>query len=290
VSFLTGRWKDAQTQSAIGEQSLRDHGADVRWEIDQVEFFAAAIAWQLGDARELVRRVSTHLRDAEERGDVYCQRGLRGWRANVAWLATDQPSEARAHLAAVAQPLQPGESAQLSHYYEALSAAQIDLYEGEVRAAHARMEAIWPRMQAALLTRIPSVRVEGGFMRARAALSVAAGDEVQRAELVRFAAGFARGLRKERMPWADALAAAVRAGVERVGGDRDAEAHALREAAACFDQADMTLYAAATRRRLALVLGEEEGRELGQAAEAAFAAQAIPNVPALCRLMLGFAD
>jgi hypothetical protein len=62
---------------------------------------------------------------------------------------------------------------------------------------------------------------------------------------------------------------------------------ALREAAARFDAAHMRLYAAATRRRLARVSTDAA---LAAEADAAFAAQMIPNVPALCRLMLGFAD
>jgi serine/threonine protein kinase len=290
VCFLSGRWKEAQEQSAVGEQTLRDHGADVRWEIDQVEFFAAAIAWQLGDARELVRRVSTHLRDAEERGDVYSQRGLRGWRANVAWLVIDQPAEARVQLAMVAQPLAAGENAQLSHYYELLSAGQIDLYEGDAAAAVARIDALWPAIHEAMLTRIPSVRIEGGYLRARAALALAASDGTDpatRARLVREAADFARRLRRERMVWSEALAAAVRAGVARVNGDAEAEPRALLAAALRFDEAQMTLYAAATRRRLARLVGDET---MAAEAAAAFAAQAIPNVPALCRLMLGFAE
>ena len=294
ASFMAGRWRDAQERVLVGEQTLRDHGADVRWEIDQVEFFAANIAWQLGQARELVRLVSTHLRDAEERGDQYSQRGLRGWRSNVAWLVVDQPEEARAQLEAVAQSLEPGQSAQLPHYYELLSATQIDLYQGDGAGAHARIEATWPAIEKAMLTRIPSIRIEGGFLRARAALAVAAAsqDAGAHAAMLRLAGVLARRLRADRIPWAEALATAVRAGMARVAGEREAELLELREASARFEATDMSLYAAAVRRRLGALLGaeSEEGRGLSAAADATFRAQSIPNVPALCRLMLGFAD
>ena len=291
--YMSGRWREAQEQSRIGEQKLRVCGEDVRWELAQVEFFAAAIAWQLGDARELVRRVSTDLRDAEERGDVYSQRGLRGWRANVAWLVIDRPGEARAHLDAAAQPLQSGHVAQLSHYYELLSAAQIDLYEGDAAGAYRRFE-VWPAIEKALLTRIVGVRIEGNHLRARAALAVAAGtpSASERDAMLRVASECARRLQAERMPWGESGAAAVRAGIARLSGDRDAEVRELRDALAHFDAAEMALYAAAVRRRLAVVLGPlgGEGAALGAAADAVFTAQAIGNAPALCRMMLGFAD
>jgi hypothetical protein len=208
----------------------------------------------------------------------------------VAWLVVDQPGEARAQLGSVAQPLGAGQTAQLSHYYELLSAAQIDLYEGDAAGAHARLAADWPAIEAALLTRIPSVRVDGGFMRARAALALAALDAGQRPKLLALAAELARRLRGERLGWGMAFAAAVRAGVARVSGDRAGEERELREALERFRAVDMSLYAAAVARRLAVLIGGDEGTGLAAAADEAFRTQAIPNPTALCRLMLGFGD
>ena len=294
ASFLSGRFREARERIREGEQSLRDHGVNVRWELDLCEFFAVSTAWYLGDAREAVRLVSKYLHDADERGDAYAQRGLRGWRGNVGWLIVGRPEEARAQLASVARPLEPGQAAQLGHYYEMMSEALIDLYEGAGARAHERVEKLWPALERALLTKVQSVAIEGHYLRARAALAAARHTQnaanapnAPSSDTLRFVSMCARRIEAERMPWGIALATAARAGVARLAGESTAELDLLRSAAARFDELDMALFAAATRRRLGAVLGGDEGRALTQAAHTVFQAQAVADAAALSRVLLG---
>jgi eukaryotic-like serine/threonine-protein kinase len=288
ATYLCGRWRKALEYAREGERVLREEGSGVRWELDLTEMFLSTCQWMLGDVRELVRLVSIYLRDAEERGDFYAQRGLRGWRTNVAWLAIGQPDEARAQLAAVEKPLQPGQSAQISHYYEAVSATLIDLYQGDGASAHARIEALWPAFDKAMLTRIQSVAVECGFLRARAALALAGALPAgERAPLLAQAQTQARVIGKQDTGWGNAFAHTIRAGAARLGGDAAREAACLRDAAAAYDATEMALYAAATRRRLGSVLGGVEGASMSAAADAFMREQGVADVSALSRMMLG---
>jgi serine/threonine protein kinase len=291
VAYLCGRWREACELARAGERILREAGEEVRWELDVTEMFLATAVWCLGDVRELVRLVSIYLRDAEERGDAYAQRGLRGWRTNVAWLAIGQPAEARAQLAAAELPLEPGQPAQVSHYYELLSAGLIDLYEDDGAGAHRRVEATWPALEKAMLTRIQAVNIEGTYLRARAALAAAAAapDPGARTPLLTLAARCARTLEREATPWAGAYALAVRAGAARLAGAPERELAHLRDAAAAFDATEMGLFAAATRHRLGVLLAGDEGAELTRAAEAHFHAQGVPDRPSLTRVLFGVA-
>ena len=292
AAYLSGHWRQAYELVREGERVLREEGMGVRWELDLSEFFRSTCAWLLGDARELVRLVSIYLRDADERGDAYAQRGLRGWRTNVAWLVIGQPEEARAQLAAVEVPLQPGQSAQVSHYYELTSAALIDLYQDAGAQAHQRVEALWPAIHKAMLTRIQSVNIEGAFLRARAALATAAAsrDAGVRAPLVKLATACARTIDREATGWGAGFAASVRAGCARLTGETEREAIELRAAIEHYQRTEMTLFAAATRRRLGLLQGGDEGAALVSGADELFKQQGIAEPRALSRVMFGLAS
>ncbi|MCE9576463.1 MAG: protein kinase, partial [Deltaproteobacteria bacterium] len=116
-SFLLGQWRDARDAIQQGLKVMRDHGEGVRWELDVSELFLMSALFYLGDMKEMTRMVPLLLREAVERGDLYAQHGLRGWRSNAAWLAMGQPGDARAHVLAVASERGPGERFTLHHYY-----------------------------------------------------------------------------------------------------------------------------------------------------------------------------
>jgi eukaryotic-like serine/threonine-protein kinase len=79
------------------------------------------------------------------------------------------------------------------------------------------------------------------------------------------------------MPWGNPLAQLIHAGVACLRG-RAADAVALlRIAEAGFESADMSLYAAAARRRRGELVSGEKGRALIAAADAWMAGQQIRN-------------
>jgi hypothetical protein len=107
--------------------------------------------------------------------------------------------------------------------------------------------------------------------------------------LLRAAERDARALERERLPWADALARLVRAGVARQRGGKDAAA-LLRDGAQRCEATAMRLYAAAARRYLGHELGGAEGQALAADAEAWMAGQQVRNPGRMAALLVpGFA-
>jgi len=261
-AFLLGRWRAAREDLQAGLKTMRDHGEGVRWEIDISELFLMATLFYLGETRELARMVPLLLREAVERGDLYAQHGLRGWRSNVAWLVMGLPGDARAHVLAVAAERVAIDEFNLHNYYEMLSHGQIDLYVGDGESARARVGAARKALARSHLTRLQTIRIETEFLAARAALLVAVSqdepgplDEARRC---------ARALEREPVAWAGALARLVRGGIAAVTGD-PAALEILAAAERAFAEADMALFAQVARLRR----GELEGGPAGAARAAA---------------------
>jgi hypothetical protein len=97
------------------------------------------------------------------------------------------------------------------------------------------------------------------------------------AVLLREAQRDARRIERERMPWGDALAHLVRAGIARFRGDRTAALQHLSAGEAGLEVARMSLYAAAARRRRGELAGGAEGRALMEAADAWMTGQLVRN-------------
>lgn len=165
--LLLGRFRLAHDHLEAGLRLMRDHGVDARWEIDIAEHYYLASLFYLGELRELARWTPVLLREAEERGDVYAQHGLRAWRSNLAWLILGKPADARAHLLGVANERGDTGDVQLHDYYHLGSSAALDLYLGDGEGALARVERAWPALEGSLLLRVQSVAVESWFLRDR---------------------------------------------------------------------------------------------------------------------------
>jgi hypothetical protein len=221
-----------------------------------------------------VRLVPIYLREAEEGGDMYAQRGLRVWRANCAWLVLDRPDEARRQADAGATPVDAAHPVQLTHYYEMLAHTQIDLYLGDARGAHERVERSWGAIERAMLLRIQSIRLEGWFLRGRAALAAMAAGGA-RPKLTRLVRAAIRKIEAEQMPWAMPLAGLLEATVAQQTGDAPRAAALLRDAITGLDAADMAMHAAVARRRLGQLIGGGEGRALEEQGAEALRSQAV---------------
>jgi serine/threonine protein kinase len=291
-AFLCGHWQESEKRLAAGGKVLRDECTGVRWLLDLVEHFHISALWYLGETRELAHLMPIYLRGAEERGDAFAQRGLRGWRGNFYWVVIDQPFEARAQVSSVSLPRGPGSPTQLTHYYELLANTQIDLYLGEAAAAHERVEEIWRDLERAMLLRIQNCAIEAWYLRARAALALAAsagagvdGCGGRAKDRLRLALHAARRIEAQRTSWGTPLAQLVRATAARLGGDLARAEVGLRDALAGFEHAHMQLYAAAARRRLGQLIGGEDGAARIAAADAFLRAQAVGNPEAMVGML-----
>ena len=147
----------------------------------------------------------------------------------------------------------------------------------------------WAAIERTQLLRMQLIRIEACYLRARAALLVAAtGTETRK--FLALARHSTRQLAAERMPWSDPIASLLTAAFAHVEGRPITVVHNLSAAVQGFEHADMRLYAAVARRCLTQVtsgpLAEQHRRE----AEEWMAAQGIVNPSSIVRLLApGFA-
>jgi hypothetical protein len=161
-------------------------------------------------------------------------------------------------------------------YLDLVARAERALYLGEGGSALEELSSFWPRIEAAGLLRVPFLRADLHWLRARAALSaVDAGAEGPRLEE---ASRDAQKLLGERAAWARALGKLALAGCAASAGEERRAAELAGEAAAECEQCSLKLAAAAARRAQGELRGEE-GRALVEAADALVAAQGVA-VPA----------
>ncbi|MBK9036053.1 MAG: protein kinase [Myxococcales bacterium] len=278
--FLVGRWAAAHDHMAAGLRRMRDHGVGGRWEIDLTEIFFLANMFYRGQLKELTRWAPVFLREAEDRGDVYAQQGIRSWRSNVAWLVLGKPEDARAHTLQVAMERGDEDAFQLQDYYQVLSNAQVDLYVGDGDGALARVDRAWRDLERSLLLRVQSVRVEAYFLLGRAALAATRADRLVVARRAIAALG------KEGVPWADGLRALLVAGASLAEGKRD---RAVLELVAAEDRlrtAEMPLHAQVARQCRGELVATASGATLREDAEAWLRAQDVADPRAFARMLL----
>ncbi len=263
MQFLVGRWREAQNLAEAAERIYRDVGSGLIWEAANARLFSVWSLFYLGEVGQLSAWLPRVLTEAQERGDLYAVTSLRSGLANVAHLAADDPELARREVADVMRQWSQ-RGFHFQHYWGLVSNVLIGLYAGDGRAAYERVREAWPALRRSLLLRIQNVRVEATFLRAAAALAAGLGDE---------ALASARRLERERVGWAEAFAALLRAGIS----SPDEAAARYRAAAARLESVQMALFAAAARRRAGAFGGGDEGRAAIAAADAFMTAQGVKN-------------
>ncbi len=267
AAFLCGHWAVGAENCAKSHHILRERCTGVAWEADVAQMFHIASLLYLGELAELVRLVPLYLRDALERGDMYAAMGHRAWRSNIAWLAMDQPDEARRQAELARLPRSDGEY-HLHHYYEMLSSVHIALYEGNAALAVELVEENRRPLEKSLLLRIQTVRVESLYLRGRAAMAV--GDDETAAKL-------AKQLDKAGVPWASVLGAIVGGGALAIVGKRQEAIACYARAAQLARECDMKLHAAVADWRRGELMIDDAGTALVESARSWFVDQSVAN-------------
>jgi serine/threonine protein kinase len=289
AAMLSGRWQRALELCETGAAILRTECTGVVWEIAHANLFASDCRWSLGELRELARRVPQLYDEARNRGDVYAAVSLRTGVCNTAWLVRDTVDEARRHLEQATIDWSHGVADHHMRMRELVAQLHIDLYVGDGTAAYARVLESWPLLKRAQLLRVELARAQLLHLRGQAALAAAA-TNCHPEPLEREALRSARALERVPMSWcrpaACLLYATIAAAHEHV---EEASMH-LQRAAYGFEQADMIMHAAASRRQLGVLTGGVEGAALIASADSWFLEQEV-KAPARLAAMLapGFA-
>jgi len=165
-----------------------------------------------------------------------------------------------------------------------LARIQTALYRGDADAAWLLLDELALILRRTSLARIQVMRIESLYLRARSALAMAARHGPHRRFLSVARTG-AQRIARERMPWSDPIALLLSGAIAHLEGRRSLALRFLDEAIGRFDGADMKLYAAAARRRIAALRDDARGRELKGQADAWMAAQGIKNPAAMTRML-----
>ena len=277
AAFVLGRFPDALAHTDRGAERLREHCPGAFWDRRTAQLAGIWTVGWMGDLNMLAERVEQGVREAEHRGDLYTGTTLRTGVPNLTWLRKGDPATARAVvLDAMRQWTQRGYHSQ--HYWSLLALTRIDLYEGDGRAAYARVDRDWSRLARALILQVRVMGVEALHMRASAALAAAIEEKgAERERMVRVAEGDARRIDGMRWALGAPFVRLIHAGVAAVARDDVRAATELEEAAKGFDEVSMSLHAVSCRWHLGRARGGDEGRALVASAETWMTAQGIAS-------------
>ena len=277
ANFVLGRFADALAHNDRGARMLQENSPGAFWDIRTAQLGAIWPVGWMGDLNELARRTEQIGRDAEQRGDIYALATVRTGVPNLTWLRKGDVRTARANvLDATKQWTQRGYQNQ--HYWSFLALARIELYEGDARAAHARVQREWSRITRALIFEVRVMHVESLHLRGSAALSVARDSSgSEREDMIRAAERDARKLTRMRWPVSTPFAQALRAGSLALRGDAERASVMLDASSRGFEELGMALHAASTKWHLGKVRGGTDGRALVASAESWMTSQAVAS-------------
>lgn len=283
------RWREMLTLCDEGVDLLRSRCRGVGWEIEIGRMAALRALEELGELRELERRVEQALRESEEKGDLY---GTVTQLLNQAFsaLCKGDADGARAR-ADRAIALWTREAFQMQHFYAMRVHCHCDLMDDRPDVARRRLEETWPAIEKANLLRHSLLRVDAHLLAARVNLALAASDAAARADRLRHTERHVRAL-TGRSENADVRghAALLRAAIAALESRPAAVEPLLRAAVDDFERAGMRLAAAAARWRLSARLDGEAAEAMRHEAEAPLLGEGVADVRRWLRIQApGFA-
>jgi serine/threonine protein kinase len=284
VAVNLGRFGESRKRLAQSAELLRTRCRGVAFELTCVEFYDQTAAYHLGRIRGLARSASELVEDALRRGDLWAATILGTSSAVPAWLAAGDAAEVRARFDEARRRYQPQSVYQWADAHLMLGEQRLLRYEGDAARAFAYACEQWPALKSSQLLRVH--HAQAFFLHDHGACAVAAlrqrggGGGPERES----ACADARALRKTHMAYAPGWAALLEAAVAHCDGDLDQATEALQSAIANLDENQITLYAAAARRRLGQLLGGDSGKQLLARGDATMHEQGIQNLEAMTEI------
>jgi tetratricopeptide (TPR) repeat protein len=282
AAFVVGEWAKATDLCERALTILREQCAGVVWELTLAQNFFLGSLMYRGQMRRAVQALPPLLEAARERGNLYFETEI-STRMGLAWLAMDDPVACERHASeAIARWSDSGFHRQ--HYNYLIARLQVALYQGRAEDAWTLLNRHLPDVRRNLWLHVHFMRIEVAFVRARCALAMAAlGHDVTRMRAT--AARDARLLEREHTQWSMPLSLLVRGALAYSTGEMASAVTHLTRAVEAFDRADMRLYAAAARRRLAAIASGDRAERLRRESDAYMSAEDIRNPASMTRLL-----
>jgi len=258
AAFLRGAFAGAQSRCQRARRIL-EGAAGHPWETASSKVFEFGARMMMGEFDTARRTHTAHLRDAEERGNLYLATQLRVWLGTWVWLSRGDVDTAVAQIGRAQREWKhPGTSIQ--DHYVLMAEAAVALYSGGARELLETINGTWKRHSRALLYQAEIVFAEARDMRGRAALATWMND--RDSSLLKVAARDGKGLLRIPLPYARGFGWLLRAGVETLDGDQTRAAAGMQSALEEFTKAHMPVHAAAARFRRGELLDDVEQQTL----------------------------
>jgi hypothetical protein len=273
--LLAGRYKTAYEWNDRAQHIFRSQCTGVTWELDTAHIFGLWSLFYMGELASLRQRFEQLQVEAQDRGDRYLITTVGAQVGTFLLLAADKADEARERLHELMARWSQS-SFNIQHHNAYLAQQQLDLYQRNTDAAwHRQSEHVGPYRQS-LLLQIQHIRIDLLQIHGRIAIA-AAQSAKNRHPFLRVAKRCVRDLRREKMPWSDALALMLSAGIAALEGNRSNAVNLLTDAVAKFESVNMVLCSAAARLRLGELLGGEQGTAFVEQANAWMQQQGIKD-------------
>jgi eukaryotic-like serine/threonine-protein kinase len=258
TSALLGDFATSFESCARAAQLFETEVRDAPWNAATNEHFYLWAAVERGRLDTLVERAPARYEEARSRGDHYAASGLGAHYANLAWLVRDV-GQARKVVSECAS-LWEREQFSLPLYDVAMATTHLELWDGAVSERTVeRLERLFTSLRRAFYFQVEAVRVDAGFLRARASVAAIAhaSSEAARRRARRRAGRHIAFMRSAKLGIAHPLASLLELAVRRSLG-RDDVGPELAGTVLALERAGLTLIALLARRALANVTREHQ--------------------------------
>lgn len=281
AAYLAGEGPRALEIWERTEEILRESATGVTWEIDSLIHYKYRLLIFLGQLNTVRNDLPALFKEMMGRGDIYGESTLRSGTGWFMALAADRPDDAKAEIER-SRSIWTQEGYHLQHYMQLVGFVEMALYRGDNLSAWAVLMEEWKPLVGSQLLRVVEItRSEALHLRCRGALGavVALGkDTPQGAKAYKVLNKVLKSLDKQTHPWSKPWARLIHAGLDSMLGNKQEALDHLVAAAAGFDTYHMGLYAAVSRRRRGMLLGDsEQGRRFVEEADRWMEGQGVVN-------------
>lgn len=286
AAALEGRWRPGSELLLHAEQQFLEHCTGVTWELGTSRSFGLRCHQFRGDIRVMTERFPALLRDAQERGDRYFATNIVLFSHYVS-LAADDPQRMTEEIEAAIHGWSHA-GFHVQHMWHLRAGVENALYEDRAMLAWTKVAQSWRAARGSLVARVQFTGIVLEDLRGRAALAAAAEAPSlgERKRLLDIADHAARRIERERADWGIVLSQLLRAGTALLRGRDEQAVHILRNVEPSAQRAEMHLHVACARRRLAEILGGDEGAGLLADATRWMSVQGIRNPEAMTRTIV----
>jgi hypothetical protein len=264
VSMMIGEFRQAVEEMDRAVRTFREHTTGTSQEVGYCEAHGALCLQFLGRIRELGARAQQMLRESTERAYPYVEGFARGILGNLVLLAADRPAEAAEQLAVYRSTAPKHFQAHMLNYV--CQSAALERYLGRPLEAWTVAQEDHLKVEKLDILRSEYARCELLLWRAASALAAAPASS-DREALIRIAIEAGQTLLGQSASYRRGYGHMSLAGAYALKDRPDVAAGHLRQAISAFERHEMEHFVAASKHRLADMIGGTEGDQLREEAD-----------------------